>query len=103
MLPPWQGVVLAVPLLGKLLLTLFQIFARKRLAAAQNRARSRSAKRRRARREEGRARGGEGGGEGEVRVVEVGKRDRRRAGNVLNQTGRREAATNRMSLIEVTF
>ena len=99
MLPPWQGVVLAVPLLGKLLLTLFQIFARKRLAAAQNRARSRSAKRRRARREGGRARGGEG----EVRVVEVGKRDRRRAGNVLNQTGRREAATNRMSLIEVSF
>ena len=111
MVPPWQEVVVAVPLLGKLLLTLFQIFARKRLAAAQNRTRSRSAKKRRARREEGQARGGEGGegggegggGGGEEGGVEVGKRDRRRAGDVLNQAGRRGAATNSMSLIEVRF
>ena len=81
------------------------------LAAAQNRTRSRSAKKRRARREEGQARGGEGGegggegggGGGEEGGVEVGKRDRRRAGDVLNQAGRRGAATNSMSLIEVRF
>ena len=108
MVAPWLGVVVAVPLLAKLLLTFFQIFARKRLTAAQNKTRSRSAKRRRARREDGRAIGGEGGeggggGGGEGGGVEARKRDRRRAGDVLNQAGRRGAASNSMSLIEVSF
>ena len=107
----WQEAVVAAPLIVKLFLTFFQICARKRLAS------SRSGKSRRARREDVIAiggeggeggeggKGGEGGGEGGKGGggVEARKRDRRRAGDVLNEVGRRGAAINSMSLIEVSL
>ena len=106
----WQRALVACPLIGNLLQTLFQIFVRKRPADEEHSDRRRRARRRRrrGRREEGGAEGvegkggkggkeeeGEGGGEGQAGGEHVG--------DVLNEAGRRGAATTIMSLIEVRF
>ena len=102
-----QRALVACPLIGNLLHTLFQIFVRKRPADEEHSDRRRRARRRRrrGRREEGGAEGvegkggkeEEGGGEGE------GQAGGEHVGDVLNEAGRRGAATTIMSLIEVRF
>ena len=101
----WQRALVACPLIGNLLQTLFQIFVRKHPVDEEHSDRRRRARRRRrrGRREEGgeervEGEGGkeeEGGGEGQPGGEHVG--------DVLNQAGRRGAATTIMSLIEVRF
>ena len=103
----WQRALAACPLIGNLLQTLFQIFVRKHPVDEENSDRRRRARRRRrrGRREEGGAEGvegkggkeEEGGGEGE------GQAGGEHVGDVLNEAGRRGAATTIMSLIEVRF
>ena len=103
----WQRALVACPLIGNLLQTLFQIFVRKRPVDEEHSDRRRRARRRRrrGRREEGGAEGvegkggkeEEGGGEGE------GQAGGEHVGDVLNEAGRRGAATTIMSLIEVRF
>ena len=101
----WQRALVACPLIGNLLHTLFQIFVRKRPADEENSDRRRRARRRRrrGRREEGGAEGVEGeGGEG-GKEEEGGQPGGEHVGDVLNEAGRRGAATTIMSLIEVRF
>ena len=104
----WQRALAACPLVGNLLQTLFQIFVRKRPADEEHSDRRRRARRRRrrGRREEGgaegvEAEGGEGGKGG--KEEEGGQAGGEHVGDVLNQAGRRGAATTIMSLIEVRF
>ena len=99
----WQRALVACPLIGNLLQTLFQIFVRNRSVDEEHSDRRRRARRRRRRggREEGgeeRVEGeGEEGGEGQ------GQPGGEHVGDVLNEAGRRGAATRIMSLIEVRF
>ena len=99
----WQRALVACPLIGNLLQTLFQIFVRKRSVDEEHSDRRRRARRRRRRggREEGgeeRVEGeGEEGGEGQ------GQPGGEHVGDVLNEAGRSDAATTIMSLIEVRF
>ena len=99
----WQRALVACPLIGNLLQTLFQIFVRNRSVDEEHSDRRRRARRRRRRggREEGgeeKVEGeGEEGGEGE------GQPGGEHVGDVLNEAGRRGAATRIMSLIEVRF
>ena len=102
----WQRALAACPLVGNLLQTLFQIFVRKRPVDEEHSDRRRRARRRRrrGRREEGGAEGVEGeGGEGGKKEEEGGHAGGEHVGDVLNEAGRRGAATTIMSLIEVRF
>ena len=103
----WQRALAACPLIGSLLHTLFQIFVRKRPTDEENSDRRRRARRRRrrGRREEGGAEGveGKGGKEEEGGGGGEGQAGGEHVGDVLNEAGRRGAATTIMSLIEVRF
>ena len=119
----WQRALVDCPLIGNLLQTLFQIFVRNRSVGEEHSDRRRRARRRRRRggREEGgeervEGEGGEGGKEEEGgKEGEGGKEEEEgggggegqpggeHVGDVLNEAGRRGAATRIMSLIEVRF
>ena len=103
----WQRALVACPLIGNLLQTLFQIFVRNRSVDEEHIDRRRRARRRRrrGRREEGGAERveGEGGKEEEGGGGGEGQPGGEHVGDVLNEAGRRGAATTIMSLIEVRF
>ena len=106
----WQRALVACPLIGNLLQTLFQIFVRNRSVDEEHSDRRRRARRRRRRggREEGgeervEGEGGEGGKEEEEGGGGEGQPGGEHVGDVLNEAGRRGAATRIMSLIEVRF
>ena len=103
----WQRALVACPLIGNLLQTLFQIFVRNRSVDEEHSDRRRRARRRRrrGRREEGGAERveGEGGKEEEGGGGGEGQPGGEHVGDVLNEAGRSGAATTIMSLIEVRF